>query len=467
MFKRRKSVVPKVLVIGLDCADPSIVFNERYDLPHLRSLMDRGIWGPLESVVPPITVPAWSCMMSGRDPGELGVYGFRNRSNYSYDKMTVANSDAIKVPRVWELLSDAGKQVAVIGVPGTFPPKPVNGHMITSFLTPSTDHQFTYPAEFRNQVLDWADGDYMLDVRNFRTDDKDWLLEQIYLMTDKRFTVAEHMLTELPWDFFMMVEMGTDRIHHGFWRHHAPDHRLFEPGNPYEHVIRDYYHHVDARIGRLLAAAPEDTIVLVVSDHGVKTMHGGICINDWLRNEGYLALAEEPEGVIRFEDAVVDWSRTHAWGEGGYYARIFLNVFGREPDGVVLRADYDSLTAELKSKLEALTDEDGQPIGTRVFMPHNIYQQVNGIAPDLIVYFGDLSWRSIGSVGNQTLHVRENDTGPDDANHAPYGMCIYANPASNSRGPRNGLHLFDIGQTLLALFDVPPPPGMGGKVIHG
>ncbi|MBX6342309.1 MAG: alkaline phosphatase family protein, partial [Thermomicrobiaceae bacterium] len=193
---RRRKRDPKVLVIGLDCAEPSLVFDRwRDELPNLRGLMERGVWGPLESVTPPITVPAWSCMMSGRDPGELGIYGFRNRADYSYDKMTIANSTAVKAPRVWEVLSTAGKRVGVVGVPGTYPPKPVNGYLITSFLTPSTDSQFTYPHDFRNEVFRWADGDYMLDVRNFRTDNKDWLLEQIYLMTDKRFTVAEHMVT--------------------------------------------------------------------------------------------------------------------------------------------------------------------------------------------------------------------------------------------------------------------------------
>ncbi|MBX6342849.1 MAG: alkaline phosphatase family protein, partial [Thermomicrobiaceae bacterium] len=387
----------------------------------LRGLMERGVWGPLESVTPPITVPAWSCMMSGRDPGELGIYGFRNRADYSYDKMTIANSTAVKAPRVWEVLSTAGKRVGVVGVPGTYPPKPVNGYLITSFLTPSTDSQFTYPHDFRNEVFRWADGDYMLDVRNFRTDNKDWLLEQIYLMTDKRFTVAEHMVTELPWDFFMMVEMGTDRIHHGFWRYHAADHRLYEPGNKFEHAIHDYYRHVDARIGQLLSLVPEETAVLVVSDHGAKTMHGGIAVNDWLIREGYLALESSPEGVQRFEDVKVDWSRTRVWGEGGYYARIFFNVQGREPRGIVPPAEYEALRQEVKAKLEAITDEQGRNIGTRVFLPQEVYKQVNGIPPDLIVYFGDLGWRSIGSGGNPTIQVRENDTGPDDANHAPYG----------------------------------------------
>ena len=466
-FRRRKQTAQKVMVIGLDCAEPSLVFDQwRDELPNLSKLMDRGVWGPLESVTPPITVPAWSCMMCGQDPGQLGIYGFRNRGDYSYDKMSIATSSAVRVPRVWDLLSAAGKQVQVVGVPGTYPVKPTNGYLISSFLTPSTDVQFTYPESFRNEVLRWADGDYMLDVRNFRTDDKDWLLNQICLMTEKRFAVAEHMVTELPWDYFMMVEMGTDRIHHGYWRYHAKDHRLYEPGNRYEHAIHNYYRYVDTRIGALLSLVPDDTAVFVVSDHGATTMHGGICVNDWLRQQGYLTLTEEPTEVTSFDIDKVDWSHTQVWGEGGYYARIFFNVEGREPQGIVPSSDYQALRREVKSKLEAITDEDGQCIGTRVFLPDEVYQQVNGIAPDLIVYFGDLGWRSIGTVGNPTIQVRENDTGPDDANHAPFGMCIYSNPKGKARGRVEGLHLFDIGKTVLNVLDVQPPQTMRGNVIQ-
>jgi predicted AlkP superfamily phosphohydrolase/phosphomutase len=466
-FRRRRSG-PRALVIGLDCAEPSLVFDRwRGQLPVLGGLMERGIWGPLESVVPPITVPAWSCMLSGRDPGELGIYGFRNRRDYSYDGLTTANGDAVRVPRVWDVLSAAGKQVGVVGVPGTYPPKPVNGHLITCFMTPSTGEQFTWPPAFRDDVLRWAGGDYLLDVREFRTDNKPWLLEQVYTMTDRRFSVAEHMLREQDADCFMLVEMGTDRMHHGFWRYQAPDHPRYEPGNRYERVILDYYRYLDERIGRLLQLVPDDTAVLVVSDHGAKTMHGGIRVNDWLRKEGYLRLSEATPPNTRLAEATIDWSRTMAWGEGGYYARIFCNVAGREPQGVVPPEEHEALQRELKAKLEAISDEDGNPIGTRVFLPREVYREVTGIPPDLIVYFGDLAWRSIGTVGSDAIHTRENDTGPDDANHAPHGICIYANPALPPAGRRAGLQLFDIGRTLLSLFDCAPPPGMRGRVIGG
>src|SRR5919198_4925789 len=106
----------RVAVIGLDCADPRLVFERwRDELPNLRRLIGAGTWGPLRSVDPPITVPAWSCMMTGRDPGELGIYGFHNRSDRSYQHMTIADGRAVRVPRLWDILSEAGWKVTVVG----------------------------------------------------------------------------------------------------------------------------------------------------------------------------------------------------------------------------------------------------------------------------------------------------------------------------------------------------------------
>src|SRR5205823_3921958 len=176
-------------------------------------------------------------------------------------------------------------------------------------------------------------------------------------MTEKRFRLAEHLLETRPWDLFFMVEMGTDRIHHGFWRFTDSEHRLFEPGNPYEHAMLDYYKRLDSKIARLLRFADEETAVLVVSDHGAKRMDGGICVNEWLRREGYLVLREEPSEPTRLTPDLIDWSRTVAWGEGGYYCRLFLNVEGREPEGVVSPDDYERALHDVAPTLLELLGE--------------------------------------------------------------------------------------------------------------
>jgi ATP sulfurylase len=457
----------KVFVIGLDCAEPSLVFDQwRDELPNLRQLLDQGAYGELESSTPPITVPAWSCMLTSKDPGQLGFYGFRNRADYSYENMTIATSLAVKAPRVWDILGRAGKQVIVVGVPQTYPPRPVNGCLVTSFLTPP-GAKYTYPTDLAAEIESLV-GEYLVDVPNFRTDDKDHLLEQIYEMTEKRFTVIKHLMRTRPWDFFMFVEMGVDRIHHGFWKYHDPSHPKYEPGNPYENAIKDYYRYIDREIGELLDALDDDTVVLVISDHGAKAMDGGICFNEWLIQEGYLVLKEKPAGLVPLEKCEVDWARTKAWGAGGYYGRLFLNVKGREPQGVIPPEDYEKVRDELIEKITALTDHRGQVIpGTQVIKPEEVYREVNNIPPDLIIYFGDLRWRSVGSLGLNTIHTFENDTGPDDANHAQMGIYVFYDPRQNLGGRvLQGLHLEDVAPTILDLMGLPVPREMEGKVIR-
>lgn len=481
--------IEKVAVIGLDCAEPSLVF-ERWieDLPNIRRLTRAGLYGRLESCLPPITVPAWSCMATGKDPGTLGVYGFRNRQDHSYDGLSIATNLDVKEPRVWELLERHGKRSITVGVPQTYPiTRPPAGVQITCFLTPSIESQYTHPPELREEIARLV-GEYMVDVKGFRTPDKAWLLRQIYEMTDRRFAVCRHLLQTRPWDLFWMVEMGTDRIHHGFWQYMDPQHHRYQPGHALESAIHDYYVHVDRRIGELLEVLDlERTAVLVVSDHGAQRMDGGVCFNDWLIREGYLVMKRgagraaalpgsgtQPPGAggrstpsdagagaerFRFED--VDWSRTRAWGEGGYYGRLFINVQGREPQGIVPPGEYERLRDELARKLEALPDPSGRPMGTRCYRPEAIYRHVNGVPPDLIVIFGDLHWRSVGTVGNPDIYTFENDTGPDDANHAQHGLYVLAH--RSLRMQRRDASIYDVAPTILKLFGEPAPPDMLGR----
>jgi predicted AlkP superfamily phosphohydrolase/phosphomutase len=455
--------VSRLFVIGLDCAEPSLVFDQwQNELPQMRQLMEAGTYGELESTIPPITVPAWTCMLTGKDPGELGFYGFRNRANYTYEQMSIATSAAIKHARVWDRASAAGQPVVVVGVPQTYPPHPVNGCLVTSFLTPSTFSQYTYPQELKAEIAQIV-GDYMLDVPDFRTEDKDYLLRQIYDMTAKRCQLVKHFLRTKPWQFFMWVEMGVDRIHHGMWKYMDPAHPKHEPGNRYQDAIRDYYRYLDGQIGEMLELVPDDTSVLVMSDHGAQRMDGGICFNEWLMQEGYLVLEDQPEGIVTLAKCEVNWQRTKAWGAGGYYGRLFLNVKGREPQGVISPDEYEATRDEIIAKLEAITDLQGRDIGTHVFKPEAVYRQVSSIPPDLIVYFGNLGWRSVGSVGLGTIHTFENDTGPDDANHAQNGLFILSVPGTTGQGRVSSHTWRAITPTMLSLLGLKVPADMASE----
>jgi predicted AlkP superfamily phosphohydrolase/phosphomutase len=453
----------KVCLIGLDCAAPELVFDRWADLlPNITQLRRCGVWGKLESTIPPITVPAWMCMMTGKDPGTLGIYGFRNRKDYSYEGLQFASSKLVKELAVWEIAGEEGLKSIALGVPLTYPPKPIHGLMITDFLAPDTRADYTFPSELKNEIRDVV-GEYLFDTRQFRTEDKDQLLADIYAMSAQRFQLAEHLISTRPWDLFVMVEMGPDRIHHGFWKYFDPQHPLYQPGNPFENAIRDYYITLDKHVGSLLSRLEPGVRVLIVSDHGAKHMVGGFCLNQWLIQEGYLVLKEPVTEVSKFTPDMVDWTKTRVWGDGGYYGRIFLNVKGREPQGVVEISAMESLKDELQQKIEALPDPEGNLMMNKIFRPDSIYRRSRNVAPDLIAYFGDLHWRSVGSVGHPGCYTETNDTGPDDANHAQHGIFIMADAARfvPDAGEREGLSIYDVAPTILETLGVPVPEGVG------
>jgi predicted AlkP superfamily phosphohydrolase/phosphomutase len=452
----------RILVIGLDCAAPELLLGME-SLANVRRLMGLGCYGRLESVIPPITVPAWMCMATSQDPGSLGIYGFRNRRDHGYESLGIANSKSITELAIWDHLAREGKRSIVIGVPPGYPPRRINGIWVGCFMTPDTvQGVYTHPPEVAQTIAGLV-GNYAVDVKDFRTEDKQRLLESIHEMSRQHFQVVRHFLAHEPWDYFQFVEIGLDRIHHGFWKYHDPAHPEHEPGNPYQNAIRDYYQYLDEEIGQILELVDDQTIVLVVSDHGARALQGGVCVNEWLMREGLLVLQEQPTQVTPFGKLKVDWARTKVWSEGGYYARMFLNVEGREPSGTIPKNEVMSFRDELKARLEAMVGPDGEPLGTLVFKPEEIYREVRNVPPDLIVHFGGLAWRSIGSVGYGEIFVRENDTGPDDCNHAQFGAFVLSSLNNPLSGEVEHARLIDMAPTLLELGGYEVPATMQGR----
>ena len=203
---------PRVAVIGLDCGTPQLLFRDLIDeIPNIRKLMDGGMHGDLASITPPITVPAWACAMTGKTPGQLGLYGFRNRKDHTYDGLSIATSGSIHEPAVWDKLAEKGMRSLLIGVPPSFPPpKEFPGWRIGCFLTPPSAKRFAFPEELEVEVAEelGGPGNYIFDIPNFREQGMQFVLDQVFAMTERRFKVARRLVKNKPWDYFMMVEMG-------------------------------------------------------------------------------------------------------------------------------------------------------------------------------------------------------------------------------------------------------------------
>ena len=189
---------PRVAVIGIDCGAPQLLFHDLADeVPNLRKIFANGMYGELASITPPITVPAWACAMTGKTPGQLGIYGFRNRKDTTYDGLTVATSLSVKEPTVWDKLGEAGKRSLLIGVrPGFPPPKEFPGWRVACFLTPPSAERFAFPQELETEIAEelGGPGEYIFDIPNFREQGADYVMEMIFKMTERRCQVARFAL---------------------------------------------------------------------------------------------------------------------------------------------------------------------------------------------------------------------------------------------------------------------------------
>lgn len=455
----------KLFILGLDCATPQFLFKDYLPvLPNFQKIFQAGTFGRLKSTIPAITVPAWMSMMTSQTPGDLGVYGFRGKKPGSnYTDMFFASSDHIKYKKVWDYLNEGGYQTGMLSVPLTYPPQKVDGFMVSCFMTPSLESEYTYPKELKQEIKQII-GDYIFDYANRSTEPAEKILKIIYEMTEKRFKLIKHFIKNKQWDFLMMVEMGVDRIHHYMWSYVDPTHPKFQgEKNIYQDSIKKYYQYIDQQLGEVMKLLPKDCAIMIVSDHGAKAMQGMFLINEWLIREGYLTLKKYPEKVTKLEKCEIDWSKTKAWAWGGFYSRIFLNVKGRDPQGIV--SNFEKERDILKQKLMAVKDDNDKSLKNIVATAQELYGNPQGDTPDLLGFFGGLSWRPGGTIGHNKIYIHENDTGPDDGVHDWHGVYAFWQPSMKGCGWQDNLSILDIAPTIMDYYNLKIPDNFKGKII--
>ncbi len=451
----------RVMLIGLDCVPPELAF-ERYraHMPNLAALMARGAFARLRSTTPPITVPAWTAMVSGRDPGELGLYGFRKRRPGSYELALTTSAD-VHVERVWDVLGRRGLRSSVIAVPPSSPPFAVPGELVSCFLTPNADAPHTFPTPLAGELAARF-GPYIPDVE-VRARDREGLAQALSAMTRQHFAIARHLWSTREPDFMMFVEIGPDRLHHAFYADLDARHPRHDPQSPYLRVGERYYTLLDEELGALLALTDEDTAVIVASDHGARPLHSAFRINEWLVREGWLCLRAPPARPTPLRPELVDWPRTRVWAEGGYYARVFLNIRGREPEGAVAPEDAPRLLRELRQALSAVSGPQGEPWRNAIEPPAALYREVRGDAPDLLAIFDELNVRPVATLGAGAVHAPRDDRDADACNHDFDGIFVCAGAGVHARGELPRCAIQDVGATVLALFGVAQPSDWLGR----
>ncbi len=418
----------KVFILGLDSAPPKTIY-ERYgvDIPNIAEVVDESQRWLMRTCHPPITIPAWMVMFTGKTPGELGIYGFRHRKPGDVKHSYIINYSFIKEPTLWDEVGKAGGRVGVFGVPPTYPPRPVKGFMISDFMTPGPEKAYTFPPWLKKE-LESKLGPMIFDVK-FRSEEKLKVRDELFAMTYQHLQVVKYLVSRKAWDLFIYMEIGIDRLHHAFWKYFDVSHPRHEPHPELSKTIPNYYRMLDTEFAKIRKDLPKDTIIVLVSDHGVKSMTGAFAVNEWLIQEGYLKLKEKPKKPgTDLTKEMIDWDHTIAWAWGGYYSRIFINLKGREPHGIVGKEEYETVLNQLAKDIAKIKGPQGQQWRNIALRPEDVYPVVRGDPPDLMAYFDDLSWRAAGTIGWDTPYLKENDRGPDDAVHDWHGIFTIYDP---------------------------------------
>ena len=504
----------KLLVIGVDGAPYPLIrqWAAEGQLPNLARLIERGSFGVLQSTIPVHSPTAWASFITGLNPGEHGVFDFVRRSPDSY-KLAVVRADQYPGASIWRLLSEQGRRVGVMNVPMTYPPEPVNGFLISGLGTPDFS-RYCYPPELQDELE--AD-DYKVNKKFFFVRDRqDEWLDDINAMTDKRGETAVRLLREKPWEFFMVVFRNSDEICHFYWHHMDESHPQHDPSAParYRTAILDLYRRIDHWVGELVAAAGDDVNIVVMSDHGAGPLYRDVFLNEWLWREGWLTMREEAAGRgwlramqrlgltrARISDTLtrldmhwlevaikrvlgdgiyvlprderpefhnaIDWAKTKAYSFG-YYGQIFINLQGREPEGIVSPDDYEALRDEIARRMMGLVDpEDGLPVVDRVYRKEELYHgRYLAEAPDLLAIMRGLTYISrmgYEFAGERGVLFREPYT-DETGGHRLEGILIAAGP-DIARSALPERPIVDLTPTLLQLMDCPVPDYMDGKPV--
>ena len=502
----------KLLVIGLDGASFNVLdpLIEKGYLPHIARLIAGGARGDLETTFPPITAVAWSSFMTGKNPGKHGIFEFVRRDRHSNRELAV-NASFRQGRAIWDLLGDAGKRVIVHNFPCTYPPHEINGLMIADFMTPRGRRDFAYPEPLLAEI-EAKFGSYRLHLsQTYAKGNVDAVLDELFDELEYKAKVAEYLMTQYEWNAFFQYFWGTDRIQHELWHiidDQHPRHNKNEATAHRERVL-GYFKRVDEIVGRLIELAGADPLIMIASDHGFGPAHKYCSLNIWLLQEGFLKLKPDiatrakkmmfslgltPEmafkltrkipGALRpargvssqpgaskllgkfflsFND--VDWDRSVAFSKGNY-GQIYVNLKGREPNGVVADERYEAVRDAIIERLRTIKDpKTGETWVGQVFRREDIYNgPLVADAPDIAFLPADMRYLPLGNADFTSNKFMVDAFGISGC-HRMNGVMIANGNGINYGTVLNGARIYDMAPTLLYLIDQCVPDDMDGKVL--
>jgi predicted AlkP superfamily phosphohydrolase/phosphomutase len=407
----------RVLILGLDGASWDLIdrFVAEGHMPHMAELIRGGLRAPLNSTMPPMTLPSWSSMLTGTNPGKHGIFDFVHRKRPSWE-LEFVNSTHRGVPTLHQVLSGQGARVASLCVPTTWPPETVNGVVVSGFDSPVStgiDASHCSPSSLFSELKARFDGLNFADFNECRID-QDWhrraraaLLAEI----PRKEAIARWLLSRERWDLMMLLWGEIDTACHHFWSHWDPKSPRHDPSRAaLGSTIREVYQSIDESIGRLVeAASPE--LVCVCSDHGFGGASAHVLyLNRYLQEHGWLRFLEPS---TRRRSGVLDGARLAVAQRVPH--RLQGALFRALPDRLLDRAETASRLGRIDIPASrALSDEMNYAATIRLNLPRETHREA---VDDLAACLG--AWEVDGQRVLKALHYREDIYWGDHVERSP------------------------------------------------
>lgn len=472
---KTRSQKRRVLVIGLDGANLDLIkfWAREGKLPTFEKLMREGSYGYLESTIPTITIPAWNCLASGKNPAKIGIFSFVQKAHGSYDFRVYA-SLVKREECVWDILSNYGKETFVLNAPNVLSAYKIKGHMVAGCICTS-EERLTYPRSLRDELYKM---NYEKDISDFNTlmalSDSEHSKRHKEI-TEKQCKVLFHFL-EKNWDFGFFVLTELDRVQHRFWDQ--------------KDILLSHYQNIDSNLNELLDRLEkknDETTLILVSDHGFGPNKNSFLINEWLIRKGLMEVRRTPalELMKTFLRILknpciskmlrpltklsplnllyislyfntgrtpIIWDKTKAFSYGTW-GTIYLNLSGRELQGIVKKEEYELLRSEI---IEGLRD-----LSVKAYRREELYHgEYLELAPDIIVQTDDNASSISARVGYHRVFREEFGGAHDRLNGTfiAWGVNVKENNEITAK-------LYDVTPTILHTFGIPIPKDMDGRVL--
>jgi len=504
--KKRKRLL--VIALGEATFDLIIPWMEEGELPTFKKFFKEGTTGNLKSSVPMITPQIWGTIITGKNPGHHGLFDFWQRG--SDGKFKEVNGAQIKIKPIWKILSENGLNSGIVNVPFTYPPHKINGFMISGEDAPGAHPSIAYPSKIYNEIVEKFGRYRLKDIFPGGRKKEDYLNlveEDVKKQTD----VLSYLISKNNWDFFLTFFSATAITQHYFWKD------MQSGNNEYKDVIKTAYKSLDSAIARVCSTAGEGTTVFIISECGAGPLISGIQINTWLQKEGFLnyknsngasekkLLSSEksfmrskvssfrkniqgyiPKSLFYFANknlhwlkswiqsylanSDINWNKTFAFSRGKE-GDIFINLKGRDPNGIVEKEHYENVRDQIINKLSSLIDPStGKKAVNKIYKREELYNgPYSEFAPDLLIDWVDSAYMPTENDKNKdSIFVerwRENMNWPTSGSHRINGILLAKGPgiAKNKRIENSGI--IDMTPTWLHLLDLKILENFEGNVI--